>query len=393
MEVAFWIVLGLIIYTYFGYTLVLLLLNMITLRLWEKTEGRFRNDDLPDVTLLIAAYNEAGLISEKMANTMKIDYPPDRMHIIWVTDGSDDGSPALIKKFHGVQVLHVAKRSGKTAALNRAMPYINTPFTVFCDANTMLDPQAVKKLIAGFTGENIGCVAGEKRIRKKPSDSAAASGEGAYWRYESLIKILESKFYSALAAAGELYAIRTRLFEPVDEDVIVDDFLISLHIALKGYRIRYAPDAYAMETASYDVDEELKRKIRIASGGFQALSKIPSLLNIISHGFLSFEFISHKLFRWAIVPFALPLVFVLNAWLAYLNHWDSFLYNLILTLQTAFYCFVLAGFFFENRSTRFKQLFLPYYLVVMNYAQIAGLIRFLRKEQSAAWEKARRSQT
>lgn len=393
IDILFWIGICLILYTYLGYTVLLFLLNLLSFRLWRKPKPFFNIDDLPEVSILIAAYNEAEIVDAKMQNTMELDYPADKIHVVWITDGSNDGTPDLIKKYPNVQVLHTDAREGKTAALNRAMPYIKTPFTIFCDANTQLDSQAAKELILGFTDEKIGCVAGEKRIQKNTLDSAAGSGEGAYWQYESIIKILESRFYSALAAAGELYAIRTDLFVPVDKKVIIDDFFISLNIATKGYRIRYVPGAFALELASANITEELKRKIRIASGGFQTIVKMPALLNVFRYGFLSFEFISHKFLRWAVVPFSLPMVLLLNIWLAYSNGWQSAIFNLLFLLQAIFYILVIIGLLFENRSTRFKQLFLPYYIIVINFAQLAGLIRFIRKKQNAAWEKAKRSQS
>lgn len=387
----FWILLGIIIYTYLGYTVLLLILNLPKwlVRLVKKSQVPEENPEA--VTILIAAYNEKDIVDAKMKNTEKIDYPKEKLNIVWVTDGSDDDSPALLKKYPGVTVLHQADREGKTAALNRAMKHIRTPFTIFCDANTMLHPNAIRHLMAEFRHPKVGCVAGEKRIMKKTSESAAGSGEGAYWRYESFIKKLESNFYSVLAAAGELYAIRTSLYENVDKDIIIDDFLISMNIARKGYRIKYSPKAFALESPSASIREELKRKIRIASGGIQTIVRIPSLLNMFKFGFLSFEFISHKFLRWVIVPFAIPAIYILNLILCIQSNWSEQLYYGLFLLQSFFYLLVFLGIIFEKRATRIKFIFLPYYLVVMNYAQIAGLFRFLSRKHSVVWEKAKRS--
>ncbi len=387
----FWILLSIVLYTYIGYTLVLLFLNLLKVfaSLFKKSRTSEVNE--PEVTILIAAYNEKDTIEAKMKNTEQIDYPKDKLKIVWVTDGSNDGSPEMLRKYSNVTVHHQDTREGKTAALNRAMKFINTPFTVFCDANTILHPEAIKHLISGFSNPKIGCVAGEKRIQKKSTESAAGSGEGAYWKYESLIKKLESDFYSVLSAVGELYAIRTSLYEDVDKDIIVDDFFISMNIARKGYRIKYSPKASAIESPSASIREELKRKVRIASGGIQTIVRIPSLFNFFRYGFLSYEFFSHKFLRWTIVPFAIPVLYVLNLVLCIQSQWASAVFNVFFLLQSIFYFLVLLGILVEKRSTHFKFLFLPYYLIVMNYAQIAGLFRFLGRKHSVVWEKAKRS--
>lgn len=391
LAILLWILMGIILYTYFGYTVLLVLLNLIKklIRIFSKIP--IDDNQIGEVTLLIAAYNESDVIDAKMKNTFKLDYPEDKLKIVWITDGSNDNSPEILKNYNGVTVLHQEKREGKTAALNRAMKFIDTPYTVFCDANTMLHPNAIKLLIEEFNGPDVGCVAGEKRILKKSIESAAGSGEGAYWQYESLIKKLESDLYSVLAAAGELYAIRTSLYENVPDDIIIDDFFISMNIARKGYRIKYSPKAYALESPSESVREELKRKIRIASGGIQTFVRIPSLFNIFRYGLLSFEFFSHKFLRWTIVPIALPALYIVNLLLCIQTGWIHQLYTFLFLLQSFFYFMVICGILFEKRATRFKFLFLPFYLIVMNYAQIAGLFRFLSGKHSVVWEKARRS--
>lgn len=391
LNAVFWILLGIILYTYFGYTVLLLILNLfkIIIRLFKKAVSA--TDHFEEVTILIAAYNEESVIEDKMKNTSEIDYPKEKLKIVWVTDGSTDNSAELLKKYPDVTLLHQDKREGKTAALNRAMTVIKTPFTVFCDANTMLHPNAIKSLIREFRDQKVGCVAGEKRIEKKSTETAAGSGEGAYWKYESFIKKLESDLYSVLAAAGELYAIRTSLYQHVEKDIIIDDFFISMNIARKGYRIKYSPKAYALESPSASIREELKRKIRIASGGIQTIARLPSLLNIFRYGFLSFEFISHKVLRWTIVPFAIATILIFNVFLCFQSQWSNQLFNGLFILQSLFYILVLLGVIFKKKATRFKFLFLPYYLIVMNYAQIAGLFRFIGKRHSVVWEKAKRS--
>jgi cellulose synthase/poly-beta-1,6-N-acetylglucosamine synthase-like glycosyltransferase len=391
LKLVFWILLSAILYTYIGYALVLLILNGFKKIFFHKRRVNHSSAEYPEVSLLIAAYNEKDVIEAKMENTLAIDYPADKLNVVWVSDGSTDGSHELLKQYPGIVVLHEQQRMGKTAAINRAMKTIRTPFVVFSDANTMLDKNAIKKLISFFSDEEIGCVAGEKRIARDSSDNAAGAGEGVYWQYESYIKRLESSLYSALAAAGELYAIRTSLFSEVDPTSIIDDFVISTNITLAGYRIKYAPDAFALESPSVNIGEELKRKIRIASGGVQTIMHFPSLLNIFKHPILSFEFISHKLLRWLVVPFAIPVILILNGLLCLSDDNIHAVYFIIMAAQGLFYLFVIIGLLAEIRGTRARTIFLPYYIIIMNYAQVAGIFRYLRRKHTVVWEKAKRA--
>ncbi|MBN1952487.1 MAG: glycosyltransferase family 2 protein [Bacteroidales bacterium] len=390
LVVLFWILLSIILYAYPGYAVLILLLSGIKSLLCPRNASD-EEPFLPDVTLLIAAWNEKELIESKMENTRNLDYPKEKLRIVWITDGSDDGTPEILASYPDVKVLHEPERKGKTAAVNRAMPQIGTPYVVLCDANTMLDPKAITYLMAGFRDERTGCVAGEKRIAKSNADMATGAGEGAYWKYESWIKRLESELYSTVGAAGELYALRTELYEVVNPDSIIDDFVISMSIAQRGFKIAYEPRAFALEKPSASIKDELTRKVRIASGGFQTLFRYPSLLNVFRHGLLSFEYFSHKVIRWILVPFAMPLIFILNFFICMNQMGLESFYLIFLCLQLGFYLFVALGAVISEKSTRLKFLFLPYYLAIMNYAQIAGLVRYLRRKHSVVWEKAKRA--
>lgn len=386
MSILFWILLGTIVYAYLGYTLLLLIMSLFKRKKECKT---IEQDDLPEITLVIAAYNEKSILTEKLLNSAQINYPKEKFTQIWVTDGSSDGSEIELQKHSDITVLHSDERKGKMAAINRAMKQVSTPITVFCDANTMLHPDSIYWMVSSLSDKTVGCVAGEKSIEHTAKDSAAGSGEGAYWNYESLMKKLESQVGSTIGAAGELFAIRTELFEEANTNTVIDDFVITLKIALKGHKIAYQPKAIATEKASYSISEERKRKIRIAAGSFQVLFGMPQLLNIFKHGILSFQYISHKALRWLIVPIAIPTIAVLNIAICYFNP-SNMIFNTLLVLQAFFYLLVLLGKLFSNKRTKVKMLFLPYYIIMMNYAIILGFIRYLKGSQSAAWEKAKR---
>ncbi len=385
-EIIFWSLLGIVLYTYLGYGLILFFLIRVK-RLFSESKKEPSNLPKPEVTLLVAAYNEKDYVHEKVMNTMLLNYSSSRLKQIWVTDGSDDGTPNLLSKYPKIKVLHEDERKGKIAAINRAMKYVKTPIIIFSDANTLLSKNSIRKIVELFEDEKTGCVSGEKRIADAQKDSAAGAGEGLYWKYESTLKKWDAELNSVVGAAGELFAIRTELFEEVESDTILDDFIISLRIAMKGYSIQYNPEAYATENSSANVKEELKRKIRIAAGGIQSIVRLLPLLNIFKYGLLSFQYISHRVLRWTLAPLSLPILFFLNIFLLY----DHSIYQLLFIGHIAFYSSSLMGWILERKKLRVKILFVPYYFFIMNYAVFLGAIRFLKNQQSVNWERAKRS--
>ncbi|OFY60039.1 MAG: hypothetical protein A2Y87_02325 [Bacteroidetes bacterium RBG_13_46_8] len=388
LKTVFWVAVGIILYAYLGYTLLLAVAALF--RRGKPLKEDEASSFMPPVTLLIPAYNEAASIEEKMRNSLSLDYPKEKLAIVWVTDGSDDESLTLLSRYAEITVNHEPARKGKIHAMNRGMKLISTPFVVFTDANTMLNKDAIREMMKYFGDEKTGCVAGEKRIENCNLEKAVEAGEGLYWQYESRIKRLESENGSAVGAVGELFAIRTELYEEVREDTILDDFVISLQIASKGFAIKYAPAAWGTETASVSVHEELKRKVRIACGGWQTLFRMPGLMNIFLHGFLSLKYFSHKVLRWTLVPLAFILAFILNIAIVWGKPLFSDLYGYLLVLQLIFYAAVLCGALFHDMRTRVKFLFAPYYIFVMNYAIVAGMIRYFSGNYSVQWEKAKR---
>lgn len=389
LKTIFWVFVGIIVYAYLGYTLILAITAVF--RRGKTQKETKASAFMPHVTLFIPAYNEAVSIDKKMRNCLSLDYPKEKLTIVWVTDGSDDESLTLLDRYRNITVYHEPDRKGKIHAMNRGIKLISTPFVVFTDANTMLNKDAIREMMQYFADENVGCVAGEKRIENSNLEKAVEAGEGLYWQYESLIKRLESESGSAVGAVGELFAIRTELYKEVREDTILDDFAVSLQIASKGFAIKYAPSAWGTETASVSVHEELKRKVRIACGGWQILFRMPELMNIGSHGFLSLKYFSHKVLRWTLVPWAFVLAFILNLAIVWGKPLFTDVYGILLILQMIFYAAVVCGALFHNIRTRLKFLFAPYYMFVMNYAIVAGMIRYFSGNYSVKWEKAKRS--
>ena len=359
------------------------------LGLGKKFSGN--KDYEPEVTLFVPAFNEKDYIDRKVKNSFSLDYPKEKVRHVWVTDGSDDGTPDLLKKYDGVEVYHKPERGGKIGAMNRGMKLVETPIVIFSDGNTDLGKDSIKEIVKLFRDPKVGCVSGEKRIRSKGSDAAAGAGEGIYWKYESTLKKWDAELYSVVGAAGELFAVRRELWQDVERDTLLDDFIISLRIAMQGYTIQYNPNAYAIETASANVKEELKRKIRIAAGGIQSIIRLRKLLNFFKYGTLSFQYISHRVLRWSLTPLLLLLVIPFNLVLALdQGIFEPQPYPILFWAQILFYLSAMAGWFLENRKIKFKPLFVPYYFFIMNYAVYAGIFRFMKRTQTVNWERAKR---
>ena len=184
-------------------------------------------------------------------------------------------------------------------------------------------------------------------------------------------------------------SFRTSLVEDLEEDTILDDFMQSMRIASNGYRVIYEPNAYAMETSSENVEEELKRKVRICAGGWQSMSRLPQAWNVFKHPTLTFLYVSHRVLRWSIAAFALPLIFILNALI--LIETESGFYGAIMSAQMVFYIMAFTGWYLQSRKIKFKLLFIPYYFTMMNYAVFAGFKRWIKGSQKATWERAKRA--
>ena len=387
MTTLFWIFIFLVFYTYIGYGIILYL--AVRVKRMIHTENVISSNDytLPDVTMMICAYNEEDIVDAKMENTRSLDYPKDKLHILWVTDGSDDSTNQLLSKYKEVTIAFTPERKGKMAALKHGMKEVNSEIVVMTDANTMINKEAIKVIVEKMRNPKVGCVSGEKRVMARNNSQAAAEGEGMYWKYESFLKRMDSELYSAMGAAGELCVIRKQLFEEIPDDTLLDDFVLSMRIVERGFTIAYTSDAYAMEYGSADIKEESKRKRRIAAGGLQSCWRLRSLMNPLRHPVVSFLFVSHRVLRWTITPIALFALIPLN--LALVLSSAGTVYTLIWILQTAFYISALAGYILQEKGHKNKVLYAAYYFIFMNLNVFLGMV-YLAKKSNGTWEKARR---
>ena len=417
LKILFWICFAICIYTYIGYGIILYLL-VLAKRLIKGRPKRLAlpgDSELPDVAFMVCAFNEEDIIEMKMQNIHELDYPKEKLHIIWVTDGSTDNTNERLKAYPDVEVVYSPERRGKTAALNHGFSLVKSEITVMTDANTLVNREAIREIVRCMQDPKVACVAGEKRVmsrqegeiaaegaqkekvsqaaaegaKKEKVSQAAAEGEGLYWKYESTLKRLDSELYSTMGAAGELNAIRTELYEPMPETALLDDFVMSMKLVKQGYRIAYTSKAYAMEYGSANLEEESKRKRRIAAGGLQSSWWLRDMMNPFNTTKrVAFQFVSHRVLRWSITPIALIALVPLNVALVMMK--AGTVYTIVWILQILFYLAAFGGYLLDQHGKRNKLLYVPYYFLFMNINVFRGM-RYLKTHKGGGtWEKAKR---
>ncbi len=381
LAIIFWILLLLVFYSYIGYAFIIYLVSLFK----RKRSKKIYLEELPEITLVIASYNEEKILTAKMDNIQQLNYPAQKLFIIVVTDGSIDNSNAILRSYKKVQVIYEPMRKGKTAALNRAMHFVKTPIVVFNDANALLNSESIFCLVQHFSNEKVGAVAGEKKVM---DITGLGTAEGWYWKYESFMKKLDASFYSVINAAGELFAMRTHLYNQLNEQVILDDFILSMSICLRGYKIAYEPNAYAIEMPGISLKEEQQRKIRIATGAFQSLKIIP-FKKMLNDPVLLFQFFSRRWLRWVVCPPAIIAILFINIVLSFIH--ANVLYDYLLFVQLIFYMAAAIGWQLMQRNHAYVLTTIPFYFLFMNFCILQGAYIFLLNKQTVLWPKAART--
>lgn len=372
MEYIFLFFLFIIVYVYIGYPV---LLKIIILR------GKYINkkEITPSVTLFIPAYNEERIIKEKIINSLDIDYPRDKLEIVVASDGSTDSTVSIIKNFRerGVILFEAPERRGKNFIINEFIPNCIGEIIVFTDANSFYKEDTIKKVVRNFSDERVGCVVGN--LRYVDEKTLVGKGEGLYFHYESMIKGLENRLGTVVAATGSIYAIRRSLFNPLDLD-IANDFAHPIHIASKGYKIVFEHEALAFEKATSSTAEEFKRRSRIVTRGITAFLRYWRSYGMLK-GMWGFCFISHKLLRW-FIPFFMIGLFLFNLFLL-----SSPFYKFVLFGQLGFYLTALVGYLLKKRVRRF--LTAPFYFSLVNLAAFVGILKYFLGKRQKIWETAK----
>jgi cellulose synthase/poly-beta-1,6-N-acetylglucosamine synthase-like glycosyltransferase len=375
----FWLCLALLAYVYLGYPLLLAALPKRD----AAAKADLPEDRLPMVSLIVAAYNEEKVIEEKVRNALALDYPREKLEIWVASDGSTDRTNEVLARFEGegIRVNYVEPRGGKTRALNLTVPRTSGEILVFSDANAMYRPDALRKLVRHFANPAVGAVSGDVRLLNE--DVSFGQSEGLYYRYERWIQLQESRLGSIIGVDGAMYALRRELFVPPSNNIILDDFVISMTAAGKGFRVLYDPEAVATESATPDAAQEFRRKIRISAGAAQAAVQgegLPPLRQPL----LLWGYLSHKALRWLSPWFLLGLFFANVHLLG-----RSAGYGLFLAAQAAGYGLALYG-VRRSRGRMPRWVQIPFFFALQNAAYGIGVVKGILTVQTGTWERTGR---
>jgi len=380
LEILFWSLIGLIVYTYLGYPILLIFLNA-----FKSRNGSVDTTYTPEVSLVVSAYNEEQVIRKKLDNALELQYPKDKLTIIVASDGSTDETDNIVREYahHGVQLIQCKKRAGKTSIQNQAVQETNSEILVFSDANAMYQSDAIQKLVRHFADHRVGCVCGELTYWNR-NGSVAGNEESLYWAYEKFLKRHENNHGMILGANGSIYAVRRSCYVPLPPDLI-SDFIEPLKIAENGFKVLYEPEALSIEQSSHSFYEEFRRKKRIILRSVFSIFKNLGLLNFFKRPMLTFQLFSHKLLRWT-VPLFLIGLFLVNILLLP----DPF-YTFTFVCQVLFYTLAAVGYILDKKQIKGFIIYIPYYFILVNLASFLALVDFLRGRNIVLWQPARSS--
>ncbi len=363
----FFLSLGFLLYTYLGYPVLVALYASVRSKFARKAPY------YPRVTVVMSILNEEKTIRRKLENLLGQDYPPERMEIVVVSDGSTDGSAEIIrsfKEFGGrIRLLEHGARKGKAAALNLAIPKAKGEIIVLTDARQMFRIDAVRQLASNFSDYEVGAVSGAMFLDRV--EDGVGKSFSSYWDLEKLVRRSESRIHSVIGITGAIGAIRKHLFRPIPDETILDDVYIPMRIALSGYRVVYDDEAVAYDDAAIEYDREMKRKVRTLTGNFQLLALMPELISIRGNR-LFWQYFSHKIAR-LLAPVFLFLLFVSNLVIS------EGLFAWIFAGQVVFYGTAVGGYFMHERVKAHRLICLPLTFVILNCAVCLGFINFVRK--------------
>lgn len=378
MKTLFWFSSAVIVYTYFGYPVLLFVISSIFPKPVKK---RIQE---PFVSVIISAFNEEKAIEKKLLNLLNLNYPEEKLEILIGSDGGSDQTDEIVSRFRSTRIrfFKFVRNFGKPSVLSALVEEAKGDIIVFTDSRQEFDREAIGALVKNFEDPKIGCVSGELYF-KKSGDLVSSISEGMdfYWRYEKWLRKKESQLDSMLGATGAVYAARKRLFPTyMPSDVLVDDMYIPFEIIRKGYRAVFESDAWAFDAPSEKGAQELKRKTRTLAGNYQIFSYFPDLFNPFTSP-VAWQLFSHKLMRLA-VPLFLITLFISNIFIL-----ERPVYLVFFAAQILFYGLALSE--IRRASIWKKGLgYIPYTFCLLNYSAVIGLIQFVKGEQKVNWEKA-----
>jgi len=336
----------------------------------------------PTVSLVIVAQNEATRIERKLENVLALQYPRDLLEILLASDGSTDDTVGRARTYEaaGITLIAFKTHRGKPAVLNDVIPKARGEIVVLADVRQRFEPGALLAIVRPFADPNVGAVSGELCLTDDAGNTAAGEGIQFYWNYEKLIRKSESRVDSTVGATGAIYAIRRELFEPIPEDTLLDDVLIPIRIARRGFRVVFEPAARAHDLAAKPA-QEFTRKVRTIAGNFQLFARERWLLSPFRNR-LWFQTLSHKGLR-LLGPLFLAVAIASNFLLM-----NRPFYRWTFVAQIAFYAVALIGYTARSGRNRNPFLGIPYIFCLLNWVTVVAFFRFLTGRQQVTWEKA-----
>jgi len=375
METLFVVSVAFIVYTYMFYPLVIFLWGTLFPRRIEKSYQRV------PLTVVLAVRNEESNIEARLEDLRAQDYPPELVEIVVVSDASTDRTVELARRFEGDQlkVLELTRSAGKSGALNVGVDAAANDVIVFADARQRFGDNVFAELTAVLADGRIGGVSGELVIEPR-GGSEVGEGVGLYWRYEKLIRRMESASGSVVGATGSIYAIRKRLYVPLPEHTLLDDFVVPMRIVLRGYRVVFERSARAYDISSATAAQEFARKVRTLAGNFQAVAIEKRLLDPFRNP-VFFQFVSHKLARLAVPYFCIAAL--VSSGLA-----AGAFFRTLFALQIVFYCFGLLNLTVIGRTWIGVFTRVSWTFIVLNAAAVAGFWVFVTGRYRTVWRRA-----
>jgi cellulose synthase/poly-beta-1,6-N-acetylglucosamine synthase-like glycosyltransferase len=379
----FWASLSAIVYMFIGYPIALAVWSKIRPRRWQQQPCE------PTVSIVISAHNEAASIAAKMQSLLSLDYPADRVEILVGSDGSTDGTAEQLLAISDprVQIFNFPQRRGKPAVLNALIPKARGEVIFLSDVRQKFDPKILRVMVQSFADPMVGAVSAEVILTRREDGTAVSEGSGFYWRYETFIRDRESAIDSTIGVAGAVYAIRNELYEPIPDDTIVDDVLIPLRIARRGYRAVIEAEARAYDAPYAVAGQEFTRKVRTLAGNFQLFARERWLFNPLRNR-LWWQTMSHKALRLLIAPLQITL-FAANVALLGV----SLLYKIAMLAQILFYAAAAGGWLLPREWKKPFVITFPYFFCLLSWASVLAFLRSVTGRQPVTWQKATASGT
>lgn len=371
----------LILYTYFGYMLLVLILGKLRNKRVTKSEIR------PKVALMIAAYNEEAGIKAKIENSLALTYPKELLRIVVVSDGSTDKTDEIVQSYssEGIELIRVEGRVGKTEARNIAVSKVDEEIIVFSDGTTEFEANAIEMLVRNFSDPEVGMVSGQLKYQDK-GETKMGAGQVLYWKYECAIKRAQTFMGTLTGSLGCMTAFRKAYYTSLPANII-EDFTEPLMFVQKGFRVVFEEEAVCYEETTTKTQNEWKMRVRVIRGGMTGMLFAKKILNPFKFPIASLQLISHKILRWLIPVFGI-LLFTVTCFGVALDSNNIFL-GILFVLQLAFYLTALMALVLEQIGVHNKILGIPLYFIVVNSAALMALYKTLTSSLEATWETKR----